>query len=371
MALYPEYWLIDLCSGSGMLGEAVKIALDGRVQTVAYTERESCAAASLVARMEDASMDQAPIWDDVNTLTSPEFLEYVQGFRPLTICAGYPCQPFSHAGRRLGESDPRHLWPAIDRFIGAAQPELVFLENVPGHVRLGYGTVRRNLRDRGYAVEAGLFSAAEVGASHERCRLFILAVAGSHGEQPRRAERKGEQGRSETLHAGSDVADTSGGQFQNSRRGEERRVGVDGASEALAHATRQCKREPHDTSGAFTWELPRETTGGGSCELADTKNRRQPGIGLSEGSGPEGPGETDAERDGLPLFAPAPDDGRAWGEILNQRPEVKPGICRTPDGLAGRLDSDRLRLTGNGVVPLAAAYAFLSLAAVHARKGLM
>ena len=400
VAFHPGYWLVDICSGSGMLGESLHFAMDGHIRTVAYVEREACAAATLVARMEDQALDTAPVWDDVDGLTSPEFLDYVQGFRPLAVCAGYPCQPFSHAGKRLGESDPRHLWPAIDRFIGAAEPELVFLENVPGHLGLGFGTVRRNLESRGYAVEAGLFSAAEVGASHERARLFILAVAGSHGNNARWSECEGQQGRSKTVQPGGEVANSGDGQFQDTRRGEEERAGLDCFGAVVANTPRQREREQNDTPGGVSRERAREVVSGGSGYVADPAGERGKRIGLSPVrrytaghadrtgapladfvgqrlQGNEQPGAHEpageepresASKFCLPLFAPGPGDFRAWGEILERFPAVEPGICRTIDGMAGRMDPDRLRLTGNGVVPLAAAYAFLSLAAVHARK---
>jgi DNA (cytosine-5)-methyltransferase 1 len=157
-----------------MLGLAVKLALGGRLRTVVYVEREAYAAAALVARMADAALDDAPVWDDVTTCASPEFMRVVGGFRPLVVTAGYPCQPFSVAGKRRGVRDDRHLWPWIDAFIGAAEPECVFLENVPGHLRMGFGSVWRDLQRRGYRVAAGLFSAEEVGASHRRERLLRL-----------------------------------------------------------------------------------------------------------------------------------------------------------------------------------------------------
>ena len=78
------------------------------------------------------------------------------------ITAGYPCQPFSVAGKRRGEGDPRHLWPHVHRVIGEVEPALVFLENVPGHLSLGFDKVAADLESLGYEVAAGLFTAEEV-----------------------------------------------------------------------------------------------------------------------------------------------------------------------------------------------------------------
>ena len=91
------------------------------------------------------------------------------------ITGGYPCQPFSVAGKKLGDKDPRHLWPDIKRIVSEVEPNFCFFENVGGHLRLGYEQVDDDLRRVGYQVKAGLFSAFETGAPHKRERLFILA----------------------------------------------------------------------------------------------------------------------------------------------------------------------------------------------------
>lgn len=93
------------------------------------------------------------------------------------------CQPFSVAGRRRGEDDPRHLWPQVARIVSEVEPPFVFFENVPGHIALGLREVLADLSRLGYRVEdrkglpsVGIFSAEEVGAPHQRKRLFILAA---------------------------------------------------------------------------------------------------------------------------------------------------------------------------------------------------
>jgi len=91
------------------------------------------------------------------------------------ICGGYPCQPFSLAGKRKGEKDSRHLWPYMYRIIRHVRPKYVLLENVPGHLSMGFGSVLGDLATCGYDAEWGVFSAAGVGAPHLRRRLFIIA----------------------------------------------------------------------------------------------------------------------------------------------------------------------------------------------------
>ena len=161
---------LSLCSGAGGIDLGLTIALPG-YRSVGHVERETFAAATLVARMEDASLDQAVVWDDVGTFDGRPWYGAVD-----IITAGYPCQPFSVAGKRRGADDPRHLWPHVARIIGEIEPPFVFLENVAHHLRLGFPEVAAGLVGMGYRLAAGLFTAAEVGAPHKRERLFILAI---------------------------------------------------------------------------------------------------------------------------------------------------------------------------------------------------
>lgn len=91
------------------------------------------------------------------------------------ICGGYPCQPFSLAGVRRGESDPRHLWPFMLNAIRDLRPRFALLENVPGHLSLGFDTVLADLTSIGFDAEWSTLSACSMGAPHRRRRLYVLA----------------------------------------------------------------------------------------------------------------------------------------------------------------------------------------------------
>ncbi len=164
-----------------MLGESVRLALDSiglESVVVGYVEREAAAAGCLLARMENEAGGSAPVWDDARTFYADRDrrLESVD-----VLCAGYPCQPFSHAGRRRGHRDPRHLWPVVRGAIARMRPGIVFLENVSGHVGRGAGKVVCDLDRLGYRATCGLFTSAEAGAGHRRERLFILGLDDSEG----------------------------------------------------------------------------------------------------------------------------------------------------------------------------------------------
>ncbi len=169
-----EYTCLSLCSGYGGLEFGLKRIFGKNIRVGFYVEVEAFAVANLVAKMEAGLLDAAPIWTDIKTFNAEPFRDRVH-----IIIAGYPCQPFSVAGQRQGTEDPRHLWPYIERIVQAVRPIWCFFENVAGHLTLGFPSVYRSLRDLGYKVEAGLFTAAECGAPHRRQRLFILAYARS------------------------------------------------------------------------------------------------------------------------------------------------------------------------------------------------
>jgi len=134
---------LSLCAGAAGLDLGLALAEPG-YRAVGYVERDAYAAAVLVARMEDQTLDRAPVWDDLATFDGRPWRGLVD-----ILSAGYPCQPFSVAGRRRGTVDPRHLWPHVARVIAEYGPVWVFLENVPNHLNLGYREVREELEDLG------------------------------------------------------------------------------------------------------------------------------------------------------------------------------------------------------------------------------
>jgi DNA (cytosine-5)-methyltransferase 1 len=112
------------------------------------------------------------------------------------ITGGYPCQPFSVAGRKKGEKDPRHLWPEYFRLVQELRPTWVIGENVGGHIKLGLDTVLENLESEGYAVRTFSIPASAIGANHKRERIWIVAntdSGGNKGEKSRGIGKENEE----------------------------------------------------------------------------------------------------------------------------------------------------------------------------------
>ena len=167
-------WLYLPGGGGGLLASKL---LGWR--TICYVEWNSYCVEVLKARIRDRYIDDAPIWDDCFSFDGIPWAGLVD-----VISAGFPCQPFSSAGKGLAENDPRDGWPALKRIIGEVRPKIAWLENVPGIISKPY--IRRifgDLAEIGYDAEWGTLSAAEVGANHKRDRLWIVAYSQSIEEQ--------------------------------------------------------------------------------------------------------------------------------------------------------------------------------------------
>lgn len=116
-------------------------------------------------------------WPDVPNLGDITTIDWSDVEPVDLICGGYPCQPFSLAGVRAGEDDPRHLWPHFARAIRELRPRYALLENVPGHLSLGFGSVLGDLAALGYDTDWDCIPAAAVGAPHLRYRIIVVAHA--------------------------------------------------------------------------------------------------------------------------------------------------------------------------------------------------
>jgi DNA (cytosine-5)-methyltransferase 1 len=176
----PRHFL-DICAGCGGLGLGVQIA-EPRSRCVGYVEREAYAAAILGARMEAGDLDSAPIWTDVATFDARAWRGAVDW-----VLSGDPCQPNSVAsaawGKGFGAEDERFLITEVVRIFADSGANRLFRENVTGNAEGQLAAIVPLLERLGCRVAAGIFSASETGAPHDRERLFIMADASGDGLQ--------------------------------------------------------------------------------------------------------------------------------------------------------------------------------------------
>jgi DNA (cytosine-5)-methyltransferase 1 len=302
---------------------------------------------------------QAKQYDDVRTLDF-DAMERVDA-----VIGGFPCQPFSVAGKQKGADDARNLWPQTIRVIRELRPQWALLENVPG--LLGkpkdrdasyFGTVLGELAEAGYDAEWACLRASDVGATHRRNRVFILA------------HRNREQG--QELHAGEAAGATA------SRRDDAARQG-----EGLADAGRPRHERRGEGGDILRQEgeaqgegVQRERGGraagdeGASVEHAEHDGRaeaEEPGVadaaapGLEERPCQRGDGDQElpAPQRGAGEFPPGPDDRDGWAYLLAEVPSLEPAFCSVANGVPDRMA--RLRALGDSVVWQQAAAAFSEL----------
>ncbi len=151
--------VLDLFSGIGGFSLGLEAA---GMQTVAFCEIDKFCQKILHKHWPDV-----PIYEDVRSLNYEGAVDL--------ICGGYPCQPFSHAGKRKGEADDRHLWPAMFSLIQKHRPNWVIGENVAGHFDMGLDQVLSDLESDNYECRTFIIPACAVNAPHRRDRLWIVA----------------------------------------------------------------------------------------------------------------------------------------------------------------------------------------------------
>ncbi len=141
-----------------------------------YVEYESFCQKVLEQRIKDGLLDAAPIFGDIKQFIKERYAESYKGMVD-AISAGFPCQPFSVAGRRRGADDERNMWPATLQVIQIVRPRFVYLENVPGLLASGYfQDILLGLYESGYDAKWRMLSAEDVGAPHRRQRFWIVAI---------------------------------------------------------------------------------------------------------------------------------------------------------------------------------------------------
>lgn len=142
---------------------------------IGYVEWEDYCQRVINQRIEDGLIDEAPIYGDIQTFISEGYAKSYKGMADV-ITAGFPCQPFSAAGKRRGADDPRNMWPATLRTIEIVRPRYAFLENVWGLLSSGYfQVILRGLHEIGYNAKWTVLSAANCGARHKRERIWVMA----------------------------------------------------------------------------------------------------------------------------------------------------------------------------------------------------
>ncbi len=302
----------SLFSGYGGLDMAVSSVLGGSVAW--HVEYDKAPSRILAHHYPDV-----PNYGDVTAVdfTTIEPVDVLTG--------GYPCQPFSHAGLRKGTDDDRHLWPHVLRAIREMGPRLAILENVRGHLTLGFDVVLADLASVGWSARWGVVRASDAGAPHQRARLFIvaypssgsLAGIGSDGHGLRLPAQRGHWS-----------AAHSSGQRHGARQD----------SRGLGRLDRQDEGSPRQRQRS--WEVSGDRGGTDWGQYGPAIARWEHVIGRPA------PAPTEPGKSGAPRLSPRFTE---WMMGLPDGWVTDPAI--------GISHNDALKVCGNGVVPQQAALA--------------
>jgi site-specific DNA-cytosine methylase len=378
---------ISLCSGYEGIGLGLHRCIPN-LRCVAYCEREAFAIANLVAKMESGLLDAAPVFTDVSNFPWADYAPYMAGG---ILSFGWPCQPVSCAGKRKATEDERWLFDIIADGISILRPGMLFAENVEGLLSARmpdgssvFGHCIERLESLHYKVEAGIFSAAEVGSPHQRKRVFILGYSNS---TPRfnvcGGERIGEElhefgiasvthnlanGNDKRLEGVWECCSTEGREAQTGYAGSGCNVWPSRPGEpqhgwepprVVAHSKLLGRRGRSDgDAGGLCGEIQTARSCGGGTEVLGNAESEQSSSRYHRGQ--QGLlGEQEQVQLG----------GGDCGALRESNGQTQPSLGGNPDGTSDRLDyaelyttcdnrTDELRLLGNGVVPATAERAF-------------
>lgn len=284
---------LSLFSGIGGLDLAAEMA--------GFCTVGQCEWADYPTKVLEKHWPDVPRWRDIRTLTGENFYEKT-GMRTVdVISGGFPCQPFSVAGKRRGKEDDRYLWPEMLRVISEFRPAWVVGENVAGIVNMALDQVYADLENEGYSVQSLIIPACAVDAPHRRDRCAIIANRYGSGLQAQRSKQQ----TARVAGIREDVADTESTERQRERR-----------------KARERRTEP----GCCGDDVPNADNGSRSLR----GNRELSAVEESGGSRADHGGRT-------PEYVA----GEWW--------PAEPNVRRVVNGVPNRVD--RLKCLGNAVVP--------------------
>jgi DNA (cytosine-5)-methyltransferase 1 len=302
-------------AGGGILGGKL---LGWR--TVCAVEWEPYPASVLCARQNDGLLPPFPIWDDVQTFDGKPWRGIVD-----VVSGGFPCQDISAAGKGAGiEGERSGMWREMARIIREVRPRFVFVENSPMLTSRGLGAVLGDLATMGFDAKWGVLGAADIGANHQRDRIWIRGEA----TDPNRIGLQESTHECELESQGSNQLQVEQPRDSSQMAYSERMGWQERASERREPKNQETPSQPDNCS---------EASGAGET-VANTKR-----------SGLEGWQDCGKQEVTRTWSGGAPIGHADWWS-------VEPNVGRVVNGVAARME--RIKAIGNGQVPLCAATAW-------------
>jgi len=325
-----ELKLLDLFSGIG--GFSLGLESTGYFKTIAFVEKDKFCREVLKKNFPNITIES-----EVRDVKGDKYKADI-------ITGGFPCQPFSVAGKRKGTDDDRYLWDETIRIIRETKPRWFIGENVEGIINIQNGMVLRqvcdDLEEEGFEVQCLVIPASGIGAWHQRKRVWILAYSkhnGSHRQKRNETIESSNQSK-EWLSVGDnqDVPNT------NSRLGKRETEQIQTRGNATTISGKDVPNTISELRDGCSSTTRNSTTKLSRVECDESKNRYKVWCEVERCS-EQGTRKT-------------------WWQTQSK-------FCRIPHGLSTRLDKDRknrIKSLGNSIVPLIARQ--LGLAIIKAEQ---
>ena len=293
--------LLDLFSGIG--GFSLGLESTGFFETIAFVEKDK-----FCQKVLKKNFNNIPIEEDIRNVKGSNYKADV-------ITGGFPCQPFSVAGKRKGTDDDRYLWDETIRVVRGCKPRWFIGENVEGIINIQEGMVLRqvctDLEEEGFEVQCIIIPASGIGAWHQRKRVWILAYSNNNGSY--------RQKRNETIESSNE-------QENRLSVGDDKDVSNSGSKRSQGFNNQQ---EPSKQKLGFTSNNHDEN-------VWNTKSTRQSSSSMGPGKGKFG-------------------RTSSWGKQCESNWwKAQSKLCGVPNGLSYELDKDRanrIKSLGNSIVP--------------------
>jgi DNA (cytosine-5)-methyltransferase 1 len=329
--------LLDLFSGIG--GFSLGMEATNRIKTIAFVEKDK-----FCQKVLNKNFKNIPIEEDIRNVKGSNYTADI-------VSGGFPCQPFSVAGKRKGKDDDRYLWDETIRVVAETKPKWFVGENVEGIINISNGTVlqqiQQDLEKEGFQVQCLVIPASGVGAWHQRKRVWIIGCNVSNSNSNRNTNEiersNGEKEKVQREHRQKDSSTwkfirTNSNDVPNTNSGNVHETGC----ERQRRIRQESEKGTRDQSSFQTLEKGHQVNATNIRQaLSNTNSKGLQGCSLP----------TELEREQRQVITKRDTEKQqTWWEAQSS-------LCGVPDGISYELDKDRtnrIKALGNSIVPLIA-----------------
>jgi DNA (cytosine-5)-methyltransferase 1 len=361
--------LLDLFSGIG--GFSLGMEATNRIKTIAFVEKDK-----FCQKVLNKNFKNIPIEEDIRNVKGSNYTADI-------VSGGFPCQPFSVAGKRKGKDDDRYLWDETIRVVAETKPKWFVGENVEGIINISNGTVlqqiQQDLEKEGFQVQCLVIPASGVGAWHQRKRVWIIGcnvsnsnsnrntneIERSNGEKEKvqREHRQKDSSTWEFIRTNSnDVPNTNSGNVETGCK-RQRRIRQESEGERSSSNAANIRQTLSNSKSMRYGGGSGKECGNQGWNFQQSKQKGSEVRSEAQGCSSQTLSNTDSK--GLQGCSLPTELEREQRQVITKRDtekqqtwwEAQSSLCGVPDGISYELDKDRtnrIKALGNSIVPLIA-----------------